>query len=107
MLRVCAGHHRLAAVGNARVARLVLAAGSAGWMLISRLCEARLFAIGATVVLFAAEREEGTRTLLQLLPQNRPAVLVGKLMAVVVMSLAVLAFSGCWFVVHWQMGRGV
>jgi len=49
-----------------------------------------LFIIGASVMLFAAERDEGTVVLLQLLPQNRAAVLFGKVAAAVAMTLVVL-----------------
>jgi hypothetical protein len=60
------------------------------WMLISAFGATALFVIGATVVLFAAERDEGTTALLQLLPQNRAAALAGKLLAAIGMTAAVL-----------------
>lgn len=64
---------------------------AAPMLLGAAFASAALFVIGAAVMLFAAERDEGTVALLQLLPQNRPAVLFGKLTAAVAMTLVVLA----------------
>jgi hypothetical protein len=50
-----------------------------------------MFAIGASVILFSAERDDGTIALLQLLPKSPAGVLIGKLSAAVVMMTVVLA----------------
>jgi hypothetical protein len=70
---------------------LLSGSGRTAWMLVSAFGATALFTIGATVMLFAAERDDGTKALLQLLPQQRVAALAGKLLAAFGMSLAVLA----------------
>lgn len=49
-----------------------------------------LFAVAAAVTLFSVENEEGTTELLQTLPRNPQALLLGKLMAAVLMTVVTL-----------------
>lgn len=59
------------------------------WMLISAFAGAALFAVAATVTLFAVEREMGTTVFVELLPQNRVALFVGKVAAAAGLTLLV------------------
>lgn len=99
------------AAGVALIA-LVMMAGSRlllppdllpGWILTVAFGAAALFAVAATVTLFAVEREVGSTVFLEVLPQNSVAMFVGKLLAAVVMTLGVLGgllavtyTSGTW-----------
>ncbi len=60
----------------------------AGFALLIATGAPVIFAVGGSIVLFAVEHEEGTRGWLQLLPTDWRATLLGKLTALVMLTLA-------------------
>ncbi|MEO2045351.1 MAG: hypothetical protein ABGX16_02115 [Pirellulales bacterium] len=74
-----------------------------GWMFASAWGAAALYAVGASVTMFSAESEDGTREYLQQLPGRWPPLLAGKLTSGVVSALAL---AGVLCITGWMVAGG-